>query len=175
MRFTAALLALAVSLVAGCDDGRYDSAPGGAKYKPAFGARMTDGQLRIWTGATCVGVTDLRLYFEPSDNKLVLTSADERGADVDHLTVGGPNPAGLTVSTPLPADFDWRTAKEVRISVDGRNAQWGTTTELAEVIDNSADHPEDTYWFDGVGWLNPAQVAEQDGKTFLSTCTPNPE
>jgi hypothetical protein len=29
--------------------------------------------------------------------------------------------------------------------------------------------------FQGVGWLNPAEVAEQDAKTFLATCTDSPE
>ncbi len=50
-----------------------------------------------------------------------------------------------------------------------------TTTELAEVIKGSAEHPDDTYWFQGVGWLNPAQVKKQDGKTFLATCTDSPQ
>ncbi len=52
---------------------------------------------------------------------------------------------------------------------------WGSTTQLAEVIKGSAEHPDDTYWFQGVGWLNPAQVKEQDAKTFLATCTDSPQ
>jgi hypothetical protein len=166
-----AVVAAVVSLVAGCDDGRYDSAPGGAELKPAFGARVTDGQLRIWTGSECVGVTRFTLYFSPPDTRLVLEAASDQGVDVEYLALGGPYPAGLAVAEPLPADFDWRTAQEMRISVDSPTNGWGTTTELAEVVDKSAEHSDDTYWFEGVGWLNPAQVAEQDGRTFLATCT----
>jgi hypothetical protein len=51
---------------------------------------------------------------------------------------------------------------------------WGSHTNLATVIGESGQHPEDTYWFQDVGWLNPAQVAAQDGKTFLATCTADP-
>ena len=64
-----------------------------------------------------------------------------------------------------------------RISVrgGGEKGGWGSTTQLAEVIKGSAEHPDDTYWFQGVGWLNPAQVKEQDAKTFLATCTDSPQ
>ena len=57
----------------------------------------------------------------------------------------------------------------------GEKGGWGSTTQLAEVIKGSAEHPDDTYWFQGVGWLNPAQVKEQDAKTFLATCTDSPQ
>ena len=43
------------------------------------------------------------------------------------------------------------------------------------MIKNSADHPDDTYWFQGVGWLNPDEVKKQDGKTFLRHVHPEPE
>lgn len=165
-----AILAAVVSLVAGCDDGRYSSDPAGPELKPAFGVRVTDGQLRIWTGSECAGVTRLTLYFSPPDTKLVLQAPSDRGVDVDYLPLGGPYP-GLDVTQSLPAGLDWRTAEDVRISVRSPTNGWGTTTKLAEVVDKSAEHPDDTYWFEGVGWLNPAQVSEQDGTTFLATCT----
>jgi hypothetical protein len=79
------------------------------------------------------------------------------------------------VTKPLPPNFDWRAAEAVRISVDsGKTGGWGTTTQLAEVIKGSPEHPDDTYWFQGIGWLSPDEVAKQDGKTFLTTCTPSP-
>jgi hypothetical protein len=62
----------------------------------------------------------------------------------------------------------------MRISIYGGSGGWATSTDLAEVIKGSRQHPADTYWFQDVGWLNPADVAAKDGKTFLATCTPDP-
>jgi hypothetical protein len=60
--------------------------------------------------------------------------------------------------------------------VDWRNCQAiGASSAVAKIVDGSEGHPDDTYWFDGVGWLSPAQVAEQDGKTSTAVCTPDPE
>lgn len=77
------------------------------------------------------------------------------GVDVEHLTFGSPYP-GFNVLKPLPPEFDWRKAKSLGV--------------LTEVFELSAHHPDDTYWFQGVGWLNPADVAEHDGKDFLTVC-----
>jgi hypothetical protein len=143
---------------------------------PAFGARVTDGHLQIWTGSQCRGVTALSLEFDPyQDNRAqwVLGASNGAGVDVEYFTLGKPVP-GLQVTKALPAGFDWRGAESVQISVDGAQDGWGTTTHLAEVIKGSAEHPEDTYWFQDVGWLNPGDAAAKDGKTFLATCTPQP-
>jgi hypothetical protein len=167
----AALIALLA--VCGCDD---DRAPWAPSLQPAFGARATDGQLRIWTGSRCFGVTRLALAFDPDQTDradLVLTSLDRGGADVERLVLGGPYP-GLEVSKPLPEGFDWRGAKSVRITISGGSQGWGSSSTLAEVVRGSAEHADDTYWFQGVGWLDPAEVAAQDTKTFLATCTHDP-
>jgi hypothetical protein len=95
--------------------------------------------------------------------------------EVEHLTLGGPYPAGLEVSQPLPEGFHWHHQESMRISVHpGVPASWGSSTHLAEVIKGSEQHPADTHWFQDIGWLNPADVAAKDGKTFLATCTPDP-
>ncbi|MUM20561.1 hypothetical protein FZI91_02430 [Mycobacterium sp. CBMA271] len=63
------------------------------------------------------------------------------------------------------------------MSVGGSTEQgngWGSSTDTAEFIDESPQHPDDTYWFQDVGWLNPSEVAAKDGKDFLATCTPDP-
>lgn len=163
----------AAALVAACDP------LGRPELDPAFGARVTDGALHIWTGAPCHKVIELGLTFDPYQDdraELMMKSPNDVGVDVEHFTLGEPVP-GLEVTEPLPVDFDWQGAESVRISVrgSGETGGWGTTTYLADVIKGSAEHPEDTYFFQGVGWLNPAQVAERDGKTFLATCTPSPE
>jgi hypothetical protein len=165
--------ATAVAVVTACDP------LGRPSLEPAFGARDLDGRLGIWTGAPCHDVIELGLTFDPNKEdrraEFLMNAPNGVGVDVDHFTLGEPVP-GLTVTTPLAPDFDWRQAESVRISViDSRETGgWGTTTKIAEVVEGSAEHPEDTYWFQAVGWLNPTEVAAQDGKTFLSTCTPSP-
>ncbi|MBS9533422.1 hypothetical protein KIH27_07435 [Mycobacterium sp. M1] len=101
-----------------------------------------------------------------------MSSQAEGGTEIEHFTLGGPYPAGLQVSQPLPEGFDWRAEKSMHLSLTGGSSQWGPMTDLAEVIKGSGQHPPDTYWFQDVGWLNPANVAAQDGKTFLGLCTP---
>ncbi|ORW79221.1 hypothetical protein AWC26_16650 [Mycobacterium shimoidei] len=167
MRRVGALLVLA-ALVTGCDP------LGKASLDPAFGARVTDGKLRIWTGSRCVGVTDISISFEPGRAELKLSSRSETGVDVEYFTLGGPYPAGLEISKPLPDGFDWRAEKSMFLSPHGGSSHWGTSTDLAEVLKGSDQHPADTYWFQGVGWLSPADVAAKDGKRFLAVCTPDP-
>lgn len=168
MRRLGVLATLVVALLAGCPN----KAPWAPSLPPAFGARVTDGKLQIWTGSRCAGVTRIALYFGPSKAELILTSQD--GVDVDHLTLGGPYPVGMTISQALPVGFEWRNEKSMDFSSYGGTSRWGTTTDLVDVIEGSGQHPIDTYWFQDVGWLNSAEVAAQDGKTFLATCTSDP-
>ncbi len=170
IRRGSALVALLVVLLAGCPN----KAPWAPSLPTAFGARVTDGQLQIWTGSRCVGVTRITLNFEPSRAELVLTSRTEDGAEVERLTLGGPYPPGMNVSQPLSPGFDWRNQKSMDLWTYGGSSHWGPSTDLTEVIKGSEQHPVDTYWFRGVGWLNAADVAAKDGKTFLAACTRDP-
>lgn len=163
-----------VLMLPGCEIDERGMAPWAPSLPPAFGARVTDGQLRIWTGSACGGVgrgvVHVFVKFLPSAAELEVTAPD--GTTVEHLAVGGPNPA-MTVAKPLPPNFDWRKSDSVGVSV--YPGGWGSETQLSTVVKESAQHPDDTYWFQDVGWLNPADVAAKDGKTFLATCTPDPK
>jgi len=94
-----------------------------------FGVRVTDGQLRVWTGSPCRGTTAVNVTFNidgraKAELKLEATPLPEAigarttppnpGVEVEYLTVGGPYP-GFDVVTPLPAGFDWRTADTVSV------------------------------------------------------------
>ncbi|OKH78945.1 hypothetical protein EB75_25670 [Mycobacterium sp. ST-F2] len=161
---------------------------GRPSLSPEFGIRVTDGKLHIWTGSPCRGTTAIDLTFdrEHSDSaalKLEATRLPEvaqshkvppnPGTEVEYFTVGGPYP-GFDVVQPLPPGFDWRTAETVSFRADGAPTAWGSTSKLAEAIKESDRHPADTYWFQGVGWLNPQDVGAQDGTTFLALCSRDP-
>lgn len=160
-----------VSLVVGCDP------LGRPSLEPAFGVRVTDGKLAFWTGSGCRDITELGLVFDPYGQdraEWMLRATDPTGADVEYFTFGDPVP-GFEVTEDVPAGFDWRNVKDVRISVTGvSKGGWGTTSYLTDFVTESAEHPDDTYWFQSVGWRNPDEVAAQDGNTFLTTCTPAP-
>ena len=175
-RRAAAVLLAFVTVLALCDCDPFNrSSPLTASLPLTFGARVTDGELRIWTGTPCAGVTRFALTFgEAGAPELVLTSALKWGVEVDRITLGGPYPAGLQVATPLPVGFDWRTARSVRLSLNATFMGGGTETALADVVDGSAQHPDDSYFFTGFGWLDAADVAARDGKKFLTPCTPDP-
>lgn len=169
---TAGVTMLAVLLTA-CDRGGWDPERGAPSLRPAFGARVTDGQLHIWTGSPCDSATEINLDFTPNKGRLVLAAPAGETVRVEYLTLGGPYP-GLEVRQPLPEDFDWRSAERLRLWVNGHPGGLGSSSEIAEIISGSAEHPQDTFWFQDVGWLSRSQVAEEDGKTFLATCTPDP-
>ena len=179
VRAVVAVIVAIIALVPGCRSNNWEqTAPFAPSLRPAFGVRVASGKLQFWLGTPCSAVTNVVITFDPfKDNEAELQLAPAPGfaPEVDRLVVGGPYP-GLTVSTPLPAGFDWRSAKEVMLGVHTLGVDgWGSTSQLSEVVNGSAQHPDDSYWFQDVGWLNPAEVAAQNGKTFLTTCTPDPQ
>lgn len=171
------LLALGLlAALGGCgtDDEWDPAAQFAPSLRPAFGARVAGGELAIWTGSPCVGVTRLALVFdlmEPNSAETVLRGA--AGTTVERFVVGT-TPAGMRVETPLPSGFDWSASKSLTLSVSGPPASWGGPVDLDEVRDHSSEHDDQTYYFEQIGWLDPAQVAAADGTEFLATCTPDP-
>lgn len=192
IRQSGAILTVLIALltVCACDPlGKQWYKP--ASLSPAFGARVTDGKLHIWTGSPCLDTTEVYLVFDmgkPSAPALKLTTPGassqtnsnpatvniEPGVDFEYLTIGGPYP-GFDIDRALPTNFDWRTAQTLYLSVSGPPTTWNVSTSLAEVVAGSDKHPADTYWFEGVGWLGPAEVASLDGKKFIAVCSPDPK
>ncbi|MCG7610125.1 MULTISPECIES: hypothetical protein [Mycobacterium] len=178
------LIALTLLLaICGCNP--LGKNPIAASVPVAFGIRVTDGNLRIWTGLPCPGTTEVDVTFDQEQTdraELKLAApgpaaqpgaAPVPGVEVEHLTIGGPY-SGFEVRSALPDGFDWRTAETVSLFTRGAPITWGADSELAEAEEHSGEHPNDTYWFQGIGWLNPAEVAEQAGRTFISVCSPDP-
>lgn len=162
---------LTVAVVSGCQLIGPD--PETTSLPPVFGARMSDGRLQLSTGTPCREVSRVVVLFTPDAGRLTLQPVGSGTADVDHLTVGGPY-GGLEVTEQLPDGFDWRTAEQVTLIVTAPEGSGSTPTNIAEIVDGSSEHPENTFYFQGVGWLDPEQVAEQNRRSLLTICTTDP-
>lgn len=176
-----ALALISALVLAGCGPLAPEN-PMEASLPMVYGARVTDGKLKIWTGTPCAGTTSVRIGLASGagDVETVMGTPTypgrlTPGVQVDQLTVGEV-PPGMTVNEPLPAGFDWSDADTLRLNLGGPKRSPGgqVTLDLETVKNESAQHDPDTYWFPEVGWLGPDQVAEQNGKTFLTLCTPDP-
>lgn len=172
---------LAVVGLTGCDTGTdgggWDpDAQFAPSLRPAVGVRVSDGELRLWTGTPCQRVTRLTLTFDPSTGASVtweIRSRQPDGAAVQDLRLDRP-PRGFRLTKPLPVGYDWHDADRLVFAGDGADGVWGTNTELDVVRDGSADHADDVYYFDQVGWLDRAGVRERNGEEFLTPCTSDP-
>ncbi|WKG02293.1 hypothetical protein [Mycolicibacterium sp. HK-90] len=149
----------------------------GEGIEAVVGVRVTEGTLRFWTGSPCPFNSGVILTFQPGQAEAILQRTENSNKYVEYLNFGGPDPA-LTVTHPLRHDFDWRTAESVLfrlIETDWATSRsnrlvWSKTTQLATPIAESAQHPPDTYYFEGIGWLNPAEVAARDGTSMQTIC-----
>ena len=162
--------ALVATVTSGCHVVGPD--PEATSLPPVFGARMTDGALQLSTGTPCGEVSRVVVSFTPDAGRLTLAPVSGT-AEVDHLTVGGPY-GGLQVTEPLPDGFDWRTAEEVTLIVTAPAGSGSTPTQISEVVAGSSEHPADTFYFQGIGWLDPQQVAEANRRSLLTICTTDP-
>lgn len=162
--------ALAATVVSGCQLVGPD--PESTSLPPVFGARMTDGRLQLSTGTPCGEVSRVVVLFTPDAGRLTLAPVSGT-VELDQLTVGGPYD-GLQVTEQLPDGFDWRTAEEVTLIVTAPEGSGSTPTQISEIIDGSSEHDTDTFYFQGIGWLDPQQVAEQNRRSLLTICTTDP-
>lgn len=174
-RRTGAVLGILVMLLAACGCDPFNR---GSQLTPSLpmvvGARITDGQLQLSTGTPCQGTSLVTLTFQPGYVRWALQSPTVQGVQIDRITLGGPPPPGLELAIPLPAGFDWRTSKDVQVSVSTFAGGGGSNFDPADIVDASAQHPPETFFFSGFGWLTPAEVAARDGKTLLTPCKPDP-
>ncbi|MGH9381032.1 MAG: hypothetical protein ACRD2Z_10535 [Thermoanaerobaculia bacterium] len=143
--------------------------------RPAFGARVVDGELELWTGTPCHDVTEVAIVFDSGTAERVRRdlAAIEPGITLETFRPAGDN-AGMVVERELPDGFDWRQAETVTFLVEGSDGYWSAEAKIDEVVDGSDDHPEGTYLFQEVGWLDTTAVAEKNGETFLTVCTTAP-
>ena len=166
-----ALSVTAGLLLTGCSVTGDD--PEVASLPPVFGARVTDGRVQLSTGTPCTNVSRVVVTFTPGAARLILSAPQGVSTGVETLTIGGPYP-GLDVVEAPPESFDWRSEREVLMIVDADPAGAGATpTGIADIIDGSDANPG-SFYYAGIGWLDPAEVAERNGRSLLTACTPDP-
>jgi hypothetical protein len=148
-------------------------APFAPPLPSAAGYRDDGGTLRIWTGTPCAGVTRIALTFTTAEGerqRLVLT-APSPGVTIESLDVAHPDHAFTVTERPM-AGFDWRDAERISLVIDADEPAWGSVVDVDEVVTGSPEHKSDTYLFDDLGWKDRADVAEANGISFLTVCTP---
>lgn len=169
---------LVATMIAACDT-RSQFEP---SLPPAAGFRVDNGVLKLWTGTPCSGVIRLTLIFDTGTQESTeqVWTAPQPGVTVEHMdlltSVGGspPDTGGpLQVQEPLPAEYDWTTARWINFSVDGPKA-FGARVDLAQVLRESAEHPPESYLFGQRGWMDASDVQRENQKSFLTVCTPDP-
>jgi hypothetical protein len=148
----------------------------------AAGFRVDDGVLKLWTGPPCSGVIRLTLIFDTGtaqSTKQVWT-APQPGVTLERMDLLSTTPGStpdtggpLQVQQPLPADYDWTKAAAVNLAVDGPQAN-GARADIPQILRESADHPSGSYLFGRRGWMDPSDVQRENGKSFLTICTPDP-
>lgn len=178
LRGVCASLLVALATVA-CDS----EAQFAPSLPPAAGFRVDDGVLKLWTGTPCRGVTGMTLIFDTGTRRTAkqVWSAAAPGVRLERMELlstaegSSPDSAGaLQVDEPLPADYDWTKADSLNFSINGPTAH-GARIDVDQVLTESARHPSDSYLFGQAGWMDASDVRRENGKSFLTVCTPDPE
>jgi len=157
-----------------------------AQFAPSVpaeaGFRVEGGVLKVWTGTPCNGVFRERLTFDVGTHE----STDvEWGAPrpgvlferMDLLKITGEPVTeprvDLHLEQPPPTGYDWTKAEALNFAVDGPSA-WGSRVDVARVLRESPQHPAGSYLFGAIGWKDPADVGRENGRSFITICTPDP-
>jgi hypothetical protein len=171
-------VALLVAVLTGACDTKAQFAP---SLPTAAGFRVDGGVLKLWTGTPCAGVHRVTLIFDTGTARSATLewAAPQPGVALERMdllrTTGAPVPgAGLEPAEPPPAGYDWTTAEWLNFSVDGPQS-WGARVDVARVLRESPQHPAGSYLFGDRGWMEPSDVQRENGKSFLTVCTPDPK
>lgn len=177
LRIACAVL-LVAAMTAGCDT-KSQLEP---SLPPEAGFRVDGGVLKLWTGTPCAGVIGLTVVFDSGTKQSTqqVWTAPKPGVLLERMdlltgaTGSAPDTAGaLQVQTPLPPGYDWTKAGSIVFYVNGPTS-YGATTDVAQLLRESAQHPSSQYLFGKSGWLDASGVQRENTKSFLTICTPDP-
>jgi hypothetical protein len=158
-----------------------------SQYAPSVpaeaGFRVENGVLKLWTGTPCNGVYGMTVYFDTDGQKSVrlewrapkpgvvlermdlLKTAAEPASDTD---------AGLQLENPPPAGFDWTKANTLTLGLNGPTTSWGSVVDVVRLLRESPQHPAGSYLFGAIGWKDITDVQRENGRSFITICTPDP-
>jgi hypothetical protein len=178
LRIAGAVL-LVAAMIAGCDS-RSQFEP---SLPPEAGFRIDGGVLKLWTGTPCAGVIGLTVVFDSGTEQSTrqVWTAPKPGVLLERMdlltdaTASASDTAGaLRVQTPLPAGYDWTKAGSLVFYVNGPTS-YGATTDVAQLLRESAQHPSGQYLFGKSGWLDASGVQRGNTTSFLTVCTADPK
>lgn len=85
--------------------------------------------------------------------------------------VGRP-PEPLRVEERLAAKYDWTKAEAITLYMNGPSTMHGVRVDVQQVLRESPEHPAGTYLFGEASWMDASEVQRENGKSFLTPCTP---
>jgi len=153
-----------------------DPAGSGPPLPVAWGVRANGDDLDFSFGSTCDPPFTVDVFFASYGNLYGLNfmfSVDEPLAGFSMSAL----PAGSQIVRTLPEEFDWRKSPGIWVSLQFSDSSWSWSTgisgrDLDEVM-ASDQHPSDEYYFSGIGWSTPSEVAARDGVNLLTVCHPS--
>jgi len=158
LRLTPAIAVGIAASLTGCDP---SSAPL-VQYSGGYQETET-GQLLLWTGQPCTGVTDIEFELVNDDNELTtrwkLTSRKPAGGAVEEVVLGEPLP-GFRVTERSDPDPDWRGFDTVRLLIKTQQGQSATYTKVDTFTDQLPDHSSDEYFVQDQGWYTKGDFAD---------------
>lgn len=126
--------------------------------RPVAGMRVVEGQLELWAGAGCPGVSAVALSAVQDDEVVdtwETTATSPEGATLETLSVGGDN-AGFTASG---RGLDWQDAEVIRMVVSRPDTPRAASGYWD--VERLAGGGSDGQWLvQDVGWLTEDQFAD---------------
>lgn len=157
-----------------------------AQFAPSLpavaGFRVDDGVLKLWTGTPCSGVIAVTLIFDvgSKESTTQVWTTPKPGVLLERMDLlpstertTPDTPGVLHVKEPLPAGYDWTRAEWLNFAVNGPSS-FGAVVDVPQLLNESPDHPPESYLFGESGWLTPSDIQRENQKSLLTICTPDP-
>ena len=147
-------------------------APPSPQFPVVIGARVDADHLIVSTGRACPSGTQIGIYFGGSKGNWATIKVTTK-TEVNEINTDDP-PDTVVVTAPLqPASAWYDSIMTVVNYFPDQQFGWTATTDLSGLVDASAQHADDEYYFgDKFGWMTSAQVVARDGVDLLTVCTP---
>lgn len=124
----------------------------------------SSGDLRIFTGQECDGVTKVSVELEESDDQpetaWTLRSTSRDGGPLTELTLGEPPDGFRVTAATSDTQLDWRSMKTVKISTETRNGNTGSYVSVDSFLEDAEGHGADEFYVEDEGWMTRDEFTE---------------